>query len=238
MKNKLYLTFTILIGFYLKIYAQDLQGQRLYSGDIQNISFFQYPIGVQIKAILQSESQAKCIFSEDLMLSVMSCTDATWEAYHTLGGLENAEIKSTEHYGFIKTMNKDKNYFELKHKFEFKIANVPTAIIKFYLITEQSPLPQAGVLTMQKIDGRWQKCSMKMFSKMAMLALRLRSDKLQKIIDGSDEDSYLKEIKGRIQTNGKLDFDKLSAEIDSWYMADTKANKAKKEYFKDPNSFL
>lgn len=119
-------------------------------------------------------------------------------------------------------MNKDKNYFELKHKFEFTIADVPTAVIKFYLNTEQSPLPQAGVLTMQYQDGRWQKCSMKMFSKIAMIALRLNSDKLQKIIDGSQEDAYLKEIKTKIYTNAQLDLDKLSAVIDSWYIENNK----------------
>jgi hypothetical protein len=79
-------------------------------------------------------------------------------------------------------MNRDKNYFELKHKFEFNIMGIPTAVVKFYLTTEQSPQPQAGVVTMQKIDGRWQKTSMKMFSKISMTALRLKSEALEKII--------------------------------------------------------
>lgn len=212
------------------------KGQRIYSSQIREISFLKYPSNLQIKAILNSQNEAKCVYPEDLMLSIMSCSDSDWEIYHTIGGKENADVKADRHYLQIKIMNKEKNYFELKHKFEFLIANVPTAIVKFYLITEQIPTPVAGVVTMQKYDGRWQKCSMRMFSKLAMLALRIKSSELEKIIEGSEENKYLKELQSKIKINGNIDFDRLAAETDSWHIDNSKKNQDIKTYFKDPNS--
>ena len=46
-------------------------GQRLYSGEIQEITFLKYPLNFQIKPILNSKQEAKCLFPEDLMLSIM-----------------------------------------------------------------------------------------------------------------------------------------------------------------------
>lgn len=228
----------LLLWVSTQIKAQETQSNRLYSGKITSLAFFRYPEGVQIKAVLKNQGEAKCLYPEDLQVSIMSCSDATWESYHTLGGKANADIKEASHYAYIKTMNRNKNYFELKHKFEFEVMGEPTAVIKFYLITEQSPQPQVGVVTMQKIDGRWQKTSMQMFSKMAMIALRLKSDVLEKIINQDQSDKFLRAIHERVFDKQTLNFDKLSAEIDSWYVEETKYTKEMKSYFKDPNSLF
>lgn len=238
-KNKTLSLLLIACFCSLVLNAQEQQrSNRLYSGEIQNISYLVYPPVTHIKAASKSQKEITFQYPESLMLSIMSCSDATWESYHTLGGKANADIKEASHYAYIKTMNRDKNYFELKHKFEFEVMGVPTAIIKFYLITEQSPQPQVGVVTMQKIDGRWQKTSMQMFSKMAMIALRLKSDVLEKIINQDQSDKFLRAIHERVFDKQTLNFDKLSAEIDSWYMEETKYNKEMKSYFKDPNSLF
>lgn len=226
--------FTLSVG----VNAQDPKGKRLYSGDLQNITYLIYPTETKIKAEVKSQKELDYQYPESLMLSILACTNADCEAFHTLGGKENADVKSAQHYAYIKTMNRDKNYFELKHKFEFSIMGIPTAVVKFYLTTEQSPLPQAGVVTMQKIDGRWQKTSMKMFSKISMTALRLKSEALEKIINQDQSDKPLRAIHQKVYDGQTLNFDKLAAEIDSWYMEETKYNQEMKNYFKDPNSLF
>ena len=225
-------------GIVINCTAQEPRGQRLYSGDLQNITYLIYPPDTKIKAEVKSQKELDYHYPESLMLSIMACTNADWETYHTLGGKENADIKSPQHYSYIKTMNRDKNYFELKHKFEFSILGVSIAVIKFYLVTEQSPQPQAGVITMQKIDGRWQKTSMKMFSKISMTALRLKSEALDKIINQDQSDKFLKAIHQKVYDGQTLNLDKLAAEIDAWYMEENKYNQEMKTYFKDPNSLF
>jgi hypothetical protein len=36
-------------------------------------------------------------------------------------------------------MDVERNYFELKHKIEFEVDQIPTAIIKFYFINQYTP---------------------------------------------------------------------------------------------------
>lgn len=237
MKDKIKILI-LCLGAFSNINAQDPKGKRLYSGEILNISYLVYPLGTTIKAETTSPKGLDYKYPESLMLSIMSCTNTEWEAFHTLGGKENADIKSAQHYAHIKGMNKDKNYFELKHKFEFTIMGIPTAVIKFYLVTEQSSQSQVGLVTMQKIDGRWQKCSMKMFSKISMAALRLKSETLEKIINQDQSDKFLLSIHQKVYDGQTLNFDKLVAEIDSWYVEENKYNQEMKNYFKDPNSLF
>jgi hypothetical protein len=214
------------------------KGQRIFSGNIESIYFNKYQPGFKIKAEFKNQSQAKNENPEELMQSILSCTNEDWEIYQTLGGKVNADIKSEKHYSYIRTMNKDKNHFELKHKFEFLIDNVPTAILKYYLIFEEIPTPQAAIVTMQKYNGRWYKTSMQLFSKLSLLALRIKSDELENLIDGKETNQFLKDLKLKIYNNGILNFDKLSLEFDSWYSDESEQNKANKNYFKDPNSIL
>lgn len=236
--NKSFIGAILLLCFGNITNAQESKGKRLYSGQLQGIAYLAYPTGTKIKAEAISPKELGYQYPESLMQSIMSCTNAEWESYHTFGGRENADIKSAEHYAYIKSMNKDKNYFELKHKFEFVVMGVSTATVKFYLITEQSPQLQAGVVTMQKIDGRWQKCPMKMFSKISMTALRLQSGVLEKIISQDQSDKFLRFIHQKVFDGQTLNFDKLAAEVDSWYMEENKANQEMKNYFKDPNSLF
>jgi len=138
MKNKLKLGIVLSLLYFgvRTLNAQDTKGKRLYSGEIQGISFLKYPDNLQIKVLLSTMQEAKCTYPEDLMLSIMSCNNSDWEIYQTVGGKDNADIKTESHYAFIKSMNKDKNYFELKHKFEFDIMGVSTAVVNFRVYVE------------------------------------------------------------------------------------------------------
>jgi hypothetical protein len=215
--------------------GQDVRGQRVFSGELKNIRFLNYPEATIIKADLKSELEAKCLSPEDLVKSILSCTSVDWEIYHTLGGKDNASIKSKEHYNKVALMNKDKNSFVLQNKFEFDLEGLSMAIIKFYFVTEGVENPQAGVTVMQYDEGRWKKANMKPVSNLAMLSLRLKPEILAKIIALDESDNYLKEIKSRVVKNGAVDFDILGHELNTWYEND---DEKKLNYFKDPNSIL
>ena len=63
--------------------AQDIKGQHLYSGDLQNITYLIYPSDTKIKAEVKSQKELDYQYPESLMLSIMACTNADWEAFHT-----------------------------------------------------------------------------------------------------------------------------------------------------------
>jgi hypothetical protein len=213
------------------------KGARSYSFNINEILFYKYNSDFKVKATKDFKA-IKNEFPEDLMQSILSCSNEEWEIFNTLGGKEKAEINDSDHYNHIKKMDVEKTYFELKHKLEFEIDGIPTAIVKFYFITQDSPRPQAGLTVMQKKGNRWYKTSMKMVSNLAMTVLRLKTEEFQKIINGNVNSPELIQINKKVFVNGKLDFNKLNQEIDSWYMEPTKENISKKTYFKDSNSIL
>ena len=227
---------TVLILLVQSIYSQE-KGARSYSSNIDEIGFYKYNSDFKVKATKDFKT-IKNEFPEDLMQSILSCSNEEWEIFNTLGGKEKAEINDSDYYNHIKKMDVEKTYFELKHKLEFEIDGVHSAIVKFYFISQDSPKPQAGLTVMQKKGNRWYKTSMKMVSNLAMTVLRLKTEEFEKIINGNVNTPELIQINKKVFVNGKLDFNKLNQEIDSWYMEPTNENISKKTYFKDPYSIL
>ena len=235
MKNNLY--FVLILFLFFQVSNAQERSNRIYSYNISEISFYKYNSKFQVKATKEFKN-IKNEFPEDLMRSILSCSNQEWEIFNTLGGKDKASIKNISYYNSIKKMDVDKNYFELKHKLEFDIEGVPTSVLKFYFIAQDNPKPQAGIIVMQKYNDRWYKTSMEMISNIALTVLRLKSDEFEKIIGGDLSSIPLKEINKKVFLNGKLDFNKLNTEINSWYADDSIDNKAKKDYFKDPFSIL
>ena len=218
--------------------AQEETGARVFSSTINEVYFMKYEDGSKVKAEITDISKAENAFPEQLLQSILSSTSYDWDIYNTLGGKDKAKPKSDKHYNNIKTINKDKNYFELKHKLEFEIEGVPTAIVKYYIIMEGKSEYISAVTVMQKYNGRWYKTTTKMVSDLAMIVWRLKSNEFEKLILAKSDDSVLKEVNSKVFVNGKLDFGMLSKEMESWYAQDTPANKAKIDYFKDPKTLF
>lgn len=231
------ITKTILLLLLVQSIFSQEKGSRTYSFNINEIGFYKYEKEFKIKATKDFKN-IKNEFPEDLMQSILSCSNEEWEIFNTLGGKEKAEINDSDYYNHIKKMDVEKTYFELKHKLEFEIDGVPNAIVKFYFISQDSPKPQAGLTVMQKKGNRWYKTSMKMVSNLAMTVLRLKTEEFEKIINSNVNTPELIQINKKVFVNGKLDFNKLNQEIDSWYMEPTNENISKKTYFKDPYSIL
>lgn len=214
------------------------KGARVFASPLNELYFYKYEDSFKIKAELINQNDAKNAFPEQLLQSILSSTSYEWDSYNTLGGKDKTKPKSDKHYNNIKTINKDKNYFELKHKLEFEIEGVPTAIVKYEMVFEGQKEIMSAVTVMQKYNGRWYKTTTKMVSDLAMIVWRLKSNEFEKLILAKSDDLILKEVNSKVFVNGKLDFGLLSKEMESWYTQDTPANKAKIDYFKDPKTIF
>jgi len=229
---------SITIISFLPAMAQGEKGGRVFSSNINELYFMKYDAGYKVKARITDLSKVENKFPEQLLESLLSSTSYEWDILNTLDGKNKTQAKSDKHYANIKTMNKDLNYFELKHKLSFDIEGVPTALLKFYIVMEGKPEVMSAVMVMQQYNGRWYKTSTKMIFSLAMITWRLKTEELYNLIEGKIDDTMLKEVNTAVFVNGKLDFSLLSKEMESWYTLDTPANKAKIDYFKDPKTLF
>lgn len=134
----------VLLCMLVQIAYSQKYNNRVYSYNIEEMSYFKYE-NVKIFATLNDISEAGNKTPEQLVQSILSCSSREWDIKNTLGGADNVEEKTKEEYAQIKLMDKQKNYLELINKIEFKIDNVPTAIVKMYYFSEDFPKPQAGI---------------------------------------------------------------------------------------------
>ena len=131
-------------------------------------------------------------------------------------------------------MDKTKNYIELINKIEFKIDSISTAIIKFNLISASFQKPMVGIIVMQQYNNKWFKTNTKMVNNIALPQMKLKPDLFDNIVNNNFDTEELKKLKSKIMINNHLDFNALSAELNSWYQKNPKMLK----YFKDENSIL
>jgi len=153
---------------------------------------------VKVFSTLKSVTEVKNETPEQLVQSVFSCSSKEWDIKNTLGGASYIREKTKREYNRIKSINKKKNYFELINKTEFRIDNIPTAILKIYFFSEEDLKPQAGIFVMQKYK-----------------ILKIKPDIYDSIIRGIYDREVLVKIKPKITSNNTvLDFNKLSIELD------------------------
>ena len=222
----------IVILFFQSIFSQNFDN-RLYSYNIDEIKYYKYE-NEKIFATIEDISNVDNSSPEKLIQSVISCKNKEWEILNTLGGEANADVKSIEEYNQIKRMDKTKNYIELINKIEFKIDSISTAIIKFNLISASFQKPMVGIIVMQQYNNKWFKTNTKMVNNIALPQMKLKPDLFDNIVNNNFDTEELKKLKSKIMINNHLDFNALSAELNSWYQKNPKMLK----YFKDENSIL
>jgi len=235
MRAKILILFSVVLSISNTI-GQNIENSNLILSisEDKDLNFHSYQPRLIIKANLKNQNEAKNEFPEQLMESILSAINQEWVNYNRLGGGEKARKKTQEHFDKIKTMNKDKNYFELHHKLVFDLGSVPTAIIKFFFYQEnEEPLSASYVL--QKQNNRWYLTSHPSISFLAIIVMRLKTEVLEGIVLGNSENEAIKAIRSRVTTNGGLDVKKLEKEFDSWYNPIT--DKTKIELYKDPNAW-
>ncbi len=227
---KRYFILLFLISF--KIHSQELDN-RIYSYNIESIKYFKYE-NINVYADLKNVNEVTNDTPEELLQSIFSCSNKNWDIKNTLGGESKIENKSNEEYQQVTKIDKKKNFIQLVNKLEYNIIDVPTCILKFYFISESFPKPQAGFIVCQKINSKWFKTDTKMVNNLALSLLRLKPELFDKLINKDFKLPELFLIKSKVLTDNKIDFNKLSSLIDSWYEKDKKTL----EIFKDPNSIL
>ncbi len=198
------------------------------------ISFYQYPEGTNTKAIYKSQTEADNVYPEQLLESIISATNQEWVNYNTLGGAEKASEKKQSHFDKIKSMNKNKNYFELAHKLNFNVGGVPTTIIKFFTHFEGTDV-LSGAVVMQLVDGRWQKTSHPSLSTLSIIVMRMKSEVLEGIVLQNSDEPNIKAITERVTGESGLDLSLLEEEFASWYSPEI--NETKIKMYKDPKTW-
>lgn len=213
MKNK---KKYLLISMYLVMHCIFSQqyNNRIYSYNIEDVTYFKYD-GVKIFATLKSITEVKNKTPEQLAQSIFSCSSKEWDIKNNLGGVLYVREKTKKEYNKIKSIDKKKNFFELISKTEFRIDNIPTAILKIYFFSEELSTPQAGVFVMQKYNGTWFKTNTSQVNNIALTILKIKPDVYDSIIRGIYDREALVKIKPKITSNNMvLDFNKLSIELD------------------------
>jgi len=198
------------------------------------LNFYRYDPALKIKATLNSLDEVRTEFPEQLMKSIFSAQNQQWVSYNILGGDAKAPKKEQSHFDKIISMDKEKNYFELKHKLTFELGGILTSVIKFYFYQE-SEKPISGAYVLQKIDGRWYKTSSSSLSFLSVIIMRIKSKVLEGVISGNSTDQSIKALTQRVTTNGSLDVKKLEDEFASWYSP--QKDLVKINLYKDPKSW-
>jgi len=169
------------------------------------------------------------------MSSVISTLNQSWINYNTLGGAEKADKKEQKYFDYIKTMGRDKNYFELKSKLNFTLNGLDYSIIKFYFHSQELARPQSGSYVMQKKGNRWYLTSNTNTTSIALMTMRFQEAKYLVLLQANlTGDKLMDDLIKRVTPNGALDFTLLYKEFSSWY---TNNDSQKIEYFIDKNSW-
>lgn len=228
MKIKLFFVFT---SFFVFSYSQIPKNSNLLIGieEKQNLTFHRYKPFLKIFK-KERLDKAKLQYPEGLMQSVLSATSKEWADFNELQG--ESEIEES-HFNEIKKMNPKTNYFELCHKLVFKVGEIETCMIKFFLIQENED-PVSGCYIMQKKNGLWKLTSHPSLSNLSIMIMRIKSDVLEGVILGNSNDSEVIKMRKRVSSSGVIDTSKMVKEFESWY---DEGNEFKQRLFKDPKTW-
>jgi hypothetical protein len=205
------------------------------SNGLSDVLFHVYNPPFLAKAIYKDTIQAVNKFPEQLMSSIISTLNPKWIAYNTLGGQAKAEKKEQKYYDFIKSMDRDKNYFELRSKMSFSLGGNDFSIIKFYFHTQELPTAQSGAYVMQKVNNRWYSTSTPNTSDLSLMIMRFQEDKLLTILTGKPNGNPVNdELMAKTSVSGSIDLALLYKEFSNWY---TNNDSQKIEYFIDPKAW-
>ncbi len=202
----------------------------------ENTSFHIYNPPLKAKAIYKDSIEAGNEYPEQLVSSLISASSQGWIDYNTFGGNSKSEKKDQKYFDFIKSMDIDKNYYELKSKLMFELNGQEYAIIKFYFHTELLPESKSGAYVMVKDNGRWKYTTTNFTSDLALMVMRFNGEKLQELLRGQNSGNEIVDrVISQITTDtGFIEFTSLYKEFANWYEQD---NTEYLNYFIDKNAW-
>lgn len=227
--NKIKLVITVLSCLIFSFsYSQEKDlGARimLNANGVSNTSYYVYSPPFIAKAIYSSIKEAKNEFPEQTMSSILSATSQEWVNYNTLGGVENAEIKSVSDFEKTKNINKEKTFFELLSKLEFDANGSKMSIIKFSFHKEGKEKPIAGALVFEKVDGTWKKTATPYTTNMSMALMVFKPDVMNRLLFKEPMNELEKNIIRNVYDKDGFNFNKL---------LEQNFTKEEKEYLTNP----
>lgn len=205
------------------------------STGLQDVSFYVYAPPFHAKAIYADTLQAVNQFPEQLMSSAISTTSQEWINYNTLNGKTRGTRKQQGYFDYIRTMNRDSNFFELRAKLNFSLAGAEFTIMKFFFHSQELARPQAGAYVMQRDNGRWYLTSTTNTSEIALMVMRFEEERLLEILRARATGNNLMDtLIALVAPNGAVDFTLLYREFTRWY--DTN-DTTRLQYFIDQNTW-
>lgn len=232
--NYIYYSFVFLLTC-IQVNAQNTGATIKLNNGVTNFNrFFVYESDFRIKPEYQKLSQVTNDCPESLLMSSFSAINQEWVNFNTFGGSDNAELKSEKHFNAIKSMDKNRNYFELAHKLYFSIEEREYCIVKYYIHSQYSDKVISAVSTMMLKDKRWYFVRDYVSGLNALMFMRIKSDKLYDLLYSPSKDEMLQSVAAKISDDGGVNFNKLTLEFNSWYL---KGNETYKAYFVDEKAW-
>lgn len=212
----------ILFMISISTFAQDAEdnGVRIILktsiGEMDNVRFYVYEPPFKAKAIYKDTLDAVNNYPEQLMSSIMSEDSEEWHYYNkVIKGKISDDMR--DRFSEVSTLDKEKNYFELLHKFSFELEGQNYCIIKFNLVLEEKENPIRGAYCMVKQNDKWKKISSPQTFKMTMLNIFFKTERLRELFLGEKTSNQLTDqVIDRIYENGILNMDNLLDEFESW----------------------
>jgi hypothetical protein len=241
MKKIFLILFLLLNVFISDLKAQishSFQGDRVMLGNqssMQNLVFSKYQPAFKAKMLYKNQSEAKNETPESLVSSIISASNQEWVDYNTLGGKEKSKKIDKEALKRATTADREKVYFELTSKMNFKANGAEMCIIKFFIHSDGLPKPFSGTYLFQKNGNRWYHTATPWATNLMIMMMSFDDSKLATLLKSKPiGQPLMDELIKKVFQGNKFNLELLYKEYDSWY-----ANKdeKRKNYFLDKKTW-
>ena len=185
------------------------------------------------KGVYSSISEAKNLTPEKVFEALLSETSFEWTKHNALGG--EIKPKKDEYYAKMGSMDKQKNYYSLRCKWEFEVGGSQYAIVKFDF-TNQENKKATGSYTLVKKGSRWYKHEKAYTSNINLLFIAFKDTILQDLMEGkANSNAVYSSLFNKVKSTSGIDLDVLFKEYESWQKG---KDNDKINYFLDPTSWI
>lgn len=202
---------------------------------VVNSNFLVYDPPFPAKGIYKDTLEAVNQFPEQVISSIMSATNQAWENFNYLNG--QARKLDAAHFEKAAKLDKNKNYYELRSKFEFIHEGSPTAFIKYYFHFEDLKEQGGGFKVLKKVNGKWYATLIPNFITVPYMLFWFKDERLKELFAGKPTGNPFTDdiITKTRDESGNLDLEKLGNQLRVMFKEGTKTPKFL--HFIDPVTF-
>jgi hypothetical protein len=228
----------LLLLFSFDIFAQsnrDSRGEQiiLFQQNKAESKFMVYEPNYLAKGTYQNISEASNKTLETVFASLLSEASFEWTKNNSIGG--EIKARKPEYYEKMKTMDKTRNFYALRCKWEFETAGVQYALVKFDFVSQDGK-KTTGCYTLVKKGSQWFKHEKAYTTNLNLIFIAFKDEKLKAIFEGqANEDKIHNTLIKKVSNTNGVDLDKLFKEYDVWQKG---KDNDKINYFLDPTSWI